>query len=211
MRIPLFISTALLIFMPIWALFIWDPETMGPTARSSSEDPLELASEPEGGDFTLKGEDGVVSLSDLRGQVLMLYFGYTFSPQRTPMAVGTIAAALDALGSQAKEHVQGVFISLDPRRDTPERVATFAEHFDEGIIGLTGEDEAIEAVAERYGVARRLHSGTASRGYTIDHSSYYYILDPEGELVAWLPPASTPRELAEVVAQHLAETHEKEG
>ncbi len=204
MRIPLFVSTALLITIVVWAAFIWDPEAMGPAARDPVPEPLDLAHEPAGGGFTLQGADGPVSLSGLGGEVAILCFGYTYSPERTPRAVGTVAAALDRLGERAEGAVHGVFISLDPQRDTPDRVARLADRFDARIVGLTGEPAAIESVADRYGVAYRRREGGPGVGYTVAHSAYYYIVRTDGELLAWLPHDSSPAEIASAVEEHLA-------
>lgn len=210
MRIPLFVSTALLITIVVWAFFIWDPEEMGPGARDPAPDPLALAHEPAGGGFTLQSADGPVSLSDLRGDLVILCFGYTYSPERTPRSVGTVAAALDRLGERAEGSVRGVFITLDPQRDTPDRVSRLASRFDARIVGLTGEPAAIDRIADRYGVAYQRREGGPGVGYTVVHSAYYYVLGTDGELLAWLPPDSSPAEIAGAVQQHLPADSQQE-
>ncbi len=205
MRLPLYLTIALLLGMLFWSIFIWDPETMGPTADGPSHEALELADEPEGGDFRLESKDGPAGLEDLRGQVVILYFGYTYCPDVCPMSLAAVGGALDRLSEQERDQVTGLFVSIDPRRDTPERVAEYAEYFHEGIVGLTGSPGEIEAVAERYGAVYEVVGDSGGDDYLVDHSSFFYLIDPDGELVETLPHGSTPPELVEAVRSILPE------
>ena len=139
---------------------------------------------PSGRDFTLDSLQGPVSLGDLRGKVVMLFFGYTSCPDICPLSLSRIGACLSSLGAEQAQHVRGLFVTLDPGRDTAERMHQYAEFFHPGIIGLTGAREAIDDVTARYGVAweRKLSPGSAL-GYSISHPDTVFLLDGNGELV----------------------------
>ena len=139
---------------------------------------------PSGRNFTLDSEQGPVSLGDLRGKVVMLFFGYTSCPGICPLSLSRIGACLSSLEAEQAQHVRGLFVTLDPERDTAERMHRYVELFHPGIIGLTGTRETIGEVTSGYGVAweRKLFPGSAL-GYTISHPDTVFLLDGNGELV----------------------------
>ena len=137
-----------------------------------------------GGPFTLKAPDGaVVTDRTFLGKWLLVYFGYTYCPDSCPTALVDIADALRMLGPEAA-NVQPLFITVDPRRDTPRVLEDYTRSFDARIIGLTGTQLQIDAVAQAYGAyaVPRLTSREGS-DYTIDHSVYIYLMDPRGRFV----------------------------
>ena len=152
-------------------------------AGSPAVDTAELQA-PSGRDFTLDSLHGPVSLGDLEVKVAMLFFGYTSCPDICPLSLSRIRACLSSLGAEQVQHVRGLFVTLDPGRDTAERMHQYAEFFHPGIIGLTGTRETIDEVTSRYGVAweRRLSPGSAL-GYSISHPDTVFLLDGDGELV----------------------------
>ena len=148
--------------------------------------PVEAAEPPaeRGGDFSLDSLQGPVSLGDLRGKVVMLFFGYTSCPDICPISLSRIGACLSSLDAEQVEQVRGLFITLDPGRDTPERMHQYAGFFHTGIIGLTGARATIEEITARYGIAweRRKSPGSAL-GYSISHPDTVLLLDGDGNLV----------------------------
>lgn len=135
----------------------------------------------EAPDFTLTDFDGKpFQLSDHRGKVVILFFGFTNCPDMCPAALSDMAAARRKLGADA-EKVQGVFVSLDPDRDTPERLKRYVTAFDPTFIGVRGSEMELEPVVKDYGVTymRRDLPGSAL-GYTIDHSTFIYVIDAAG-------------------------------
>lgn len=150
----------------------------------------------QGGDFTLQSADGPVSLKDLRGKVVVLYFGYTFCPDVCPTSLALIADAMQQLTPAEQARVQEVFVSVDPERDTPQKLKQYVAFFRPGTLGLTGTPEEIARVAKQYGVVYRKQAVTSAAGYVIDHSSYTYILSPDGKLRSKLLHAATPAEMA---------------
>ena len=99
-------------------------------------------------EFILTADTGDrVSLESYRGQVVLMYFGYTFCPDICPASLAELAKAADQLGERANE-VQVVMVSVDPARDTPEALNEYMDYFDPGFVGLTGSDSLIAAVAD---------------------------------------------------------------
>jgi protein SCO1/2 len=137
-----------------------------------------------GGDFTLTSATGPVSLSDFRGQVAVIYIGYASCPDVCPTALAVLTQALRNLDDTQREQVQGIFISVDPERDTPEKLAQYSAFFSPRLIGEM-RDSAL--------------------GYAVDHSSRLYLINREGQLVHTLLHNSTPDELTLHLKQLLAE------
>lgn len=135
-------------------------------------------------DFTLTAAgDESVSLSDYRGEVVLLYFGYTFCPDICPATMaelGRIQAELDDAG----EEMQVIMITVDPERDTPQVLADYVSHFHPTFIGLSGTQEEIDAVVSDFGVYYEKHEGTAASGYLVDHTARVFVVDREGDY--WL-------------------------
>jgi protein SCO1/2 len=158
---------------------------------------------PVGGDFRLTGHDGEPwSSEQARGQVVVLAFGYLFCPDICPTALATVAAAMSELGEDA-ERVQPVFVSLDPERDTPERLRSYVEWFHPRMIGLTGTAAELAGVADRYRVRYRFIREPGADYYTLDHSASLYVLDLQGRLARMLPHGLPPGALVGAVEQLL--------
>mgnify|MGYP000848189468 FL=1 len=133
-------------------------------------------------DFTLDASTGErVSLSDLRGKVLLVYFGYTFCPDACPTTMAELKKVPPALGRSADD-VQVVMISADPQRDTPEVLREYLAHFDPSFLGLTGTEEEILAAATPLGIYYYAHEGSAASGYLVDHTTSVLAIDREGYL-----------------------------
>ena len=131
---------------------------------------------------TLDGKD--VTDADYRGKWLLIYFGYTFCPDVCPTTLTQIGGALDALGPQAKEF-QPIFITVDPARDKPAVLRDYMKSFDPRILALTGEPDDIETSAKSFHVYYRPRS-LGNGQYTVDHSSYIYVMNPKGKFVELL-------------------------
>jgi protein SCO1/2 len=138
-----------------------------------------------GGPFTLQGGNGQqVTDKDYRGKYMLVYFGYTFCPDVCPTTLNAVADALDKMGPAAVR-IQPLFITVDPKRDTPEVVKQYAAAFGPRIEGLTGTPEEIAAVAKEYRVYYAEHrTGPGPNDYSMDHSSVLYLMSPTGEFIA---------------------------
>lgn len=179
--VPL-ISLAVIAVLLLGVLLFWHPE------NSDNR----LAQPPAGGDFTLHAATGPVSLNDYRGKVVLLYFGYTSCPDICPTSLGLMSLAFSQLEQKELAGVRGLFISVDPQRDTPERLAEYSRHFHPNISGITGSDAEVAEVAARYGAIYQRAEGDTALGYSVDHSSVTYVIDSQGELVATLPHGTSP-------------------
>lgn len=156
-----------------------------------------------GGGFTLQSADGPVALADLRGKVVLIYFGYASCPDVCPTSLALTAQGLALLEPEELRRVRVLFVSLDPARDTPQKLKKYAAHFHSGITGVTGTPEAIADVAKRYGAAFRIQKVESAVGYVVDHSSFTSVVAPDGRLVEQLPHGALPAEIATVVRRTL--------
>lgn len=158
-----------------------------------------------GGPFTLMAPDGASVTDDTyRGKWLLVYFGYTFCPNSCPTTLVEIATALRTLGADSAK-VQPLFITIDPQRDTPAVMRQYTESFDPRIVGLTGTPQQIAAVAKEYGAYYVRHrTGAGTFDYVMDHSTYIYIMDPDGKFVRALDSDSSADRIADSLRDLLA-------
>lgn len=155
-----------------------------------------------GGPFALVSGDGKpVSDKDFRGKYMLVYFGYTFCPDVCPTTLNTVADALDKLGPKAGR-IRPLFITVDPRRDTPAVVKQFAAAFGPRVEGLTGSAEQIAVVAKAYRVYYTEHrTGSGRDDYTMDHSSVLYLMGPDGRFIAPIRADMAPDQMAASLAR----------
>lgn len=131
-------------------------------------------------------------LSQMRGKVVALFFGYTSCPDICPTTMAELKQALAEIGPKAEE-VQVLFVTVDPQRDTPERVQEYVNHFNPDFIGLSGSESDLAKVWNEYGVFRQVVQGTSAAGYLVDHTARVTLIDQEGNLRVSLP-VETPVE-----------------
>ena len=150
-----------------------------------------------GGPFTLIAGDGkTVSEQTFRGKWLLIYFGYTYCPDACPTTLNDIADALAQLGPLA-DKVQPIFISVDPKRDTPEVIGRYVKAFDPRIVGLTGTADQIASVAREFHVYYAVHrTGNGPNDYAMDHSSIIYVMNSQGRYATTLSSEQKPDALA---------------
>ena len=149
-----------------------------------------------GGPFTLVATDGrSVSDQTYRGKWVLIYFGYTSCPDACPTALNDMGVALDRLGPEAAA-LQPIFITVDPKRDTRPALTEYLKSFDPHIVGLTGTEDQIAAVVKEYHVYASAHPENGGN-YTVDHSSFFYLLNPNGKFVRVIADDVSGDELAE--------------
>lgn len=136
-----------------------------------------------GGDFALDSADGVVHLSGFRGDLVLLYFGYTHCPDACPMALSRMAAVIRSLPADERKHVHGLFVSLDPRRDSPQILKQYVRFYDPGFIGVTGIPEDLKGIAARWRVGYSVPKHPKDMNYTVEHSTFIYLINAEGRPV----------------------------
>lgn len=138
-----------------------------------------------GGDFTLQSAKGPVSLHDFKGQVSVLYFGFTTCPDVCPLSLTKLRSKLKDLPEEVSSKITPIFISVDWKRDTPEKVSEYASFFGDNIVGLTGSEDEINKVTRMYSAYYTFTPLKDSKiGYTVDHSSRFYIIDGNGKFIA---------------------------
>jgi protein SCO1/2 len=143
-------------------------------------------------------------LSDLQGKVVLLFFGYTHCPDVCPLTMAELAQLYRQLGEKAGD-VAVVFVSTDPARDTPERLAQYIPAFHRDFYGVHVPESELTALKQAYGVYAEKHEDVdqeANADYLIDHNSYIYVIDQQGQLrLAFSPHTPQDELLADV--EHL--------
>lgn len=159
-----------------------------------------------GGPFVLTAGDGTtVTERSFAGKWLLVYFGYTSCPNTCPTALLEIAAALKQLGPDVA--LQPLFITVDPKRDTPAVMASYTRSFDPRIVGLTGSAEQIAAVAKEYGTYYAAHNtGPGADDYVMDHGTYLYLMDRQGKFVRGFDADTSGQRIAEAVRKLMAQS-----
>ncbi|MGH6826001.1 SCO family protein [Methyloceanibacter sp.] len=157
-----------------------------------------------GGPFSLVGADGKpVTDRDFRGRYMLIFFGFTHCPDICPAELQVIAQALEQLGDKAKTVVP-IFITLDPERDTPEAMANYVKSFGGNFVGLTGSPEAIAVAAKAYRVAyAKVENKDSATDYSVDHSAFVYLMDPEGRYVTHFSYGLSADQMAEKLGKLL--------
>jgi protein SCO1/2 len=159
-----------------------------------------------GGPFTLVDQNGKqVTDKDFRGRYMLVFFGYTHCPDVCPTELQVMSQALDDLGPKASGIVP-VFISLDPERDTPEVIGAYVKNFGPNFVGLTGSPEQVAQAAKAYRVSysKFYANGQAKKNdYSVDHSTFLYLMDKNGEYVTHFNFGTPPDKMAETLRSYL--------
>jgi protein SCO1/2 len=150
-----------------------------------------------GGDFVLRNIDGRVSLEDFRGSVVILYFGFLSCPEVCPTSMSILTRSLEKLSPAEKNKTKAILISIDPQRDNFQELLEFTNYYHPNILGVTGTEQEVEKVAQQYGAFFEITaSETVDSAYAYRHSSRYYIIDQQGNLIQAMRHSTTPNELA---------------
>ncbi len=195
-RIALLTGAILLAALATWfAASRWTAPV--PIAKSSGKALI-------GGPFVLVDHHGMeVTDGDFRGRLLLVYFGYTFCPDVCPLELQTVSRALELLGHDAGQ-VQPLFITIDPERDTPQIMADYVAHFHPDLVGLSGSAAQIRDVAGAYRVFyQKAEDGSDRRDYLMDHSSYVFVMDREGQYLRHFSANTSAEEMARGITPHL--------
>ena len=169
--------SALALVLVLGAAVLYGAGAKGPAADDSGPVPI-------GGPFRLIGPDGAtVTERSFPGKWTLVFFGYTFCPDVCPTTMNDIARALEKLGPRAAE-IQPIFITVDPKRDTPTVLKDYTAHFDPRIIGLTGSPEAVANVLKAYRVYAAERPAQGGEPALFDHSAILYLMNPAGAYAA---------------------------
>lgn len=154
-------------------------------------------------DFTLTDNDGEpISLSDLRGKITLLYFGYTHCPDLCPTTMSSYKRVKAMLGETA-DRVAFVMVSIDGRRDTPAEMKKYLGQFDPAFIGMTGSESDVEGIAISYHVTAEAQVEGSAGQYNVDHTSSLYMIDARGRLVMEYMYGTEPDVIAEDIQRML--------
>ncbi|MCL6522445.1 MAG: SCO family protein [Firmicutes bacterium] len=190
-------ATLLLLATAAWRLLLAAP----PSFRGDVLNPPQPAP-----DFRLTDTSGRnFDLASLRGRVVLLYFGYTTCPDVCPATLAVLRQAQQQLGGDAAR-LRVLFVTVDPERDTPARVAGYLKPFGfrPAAVGLTGSAARLQPVWKAYGVYVHKHPVPGSSTYLVDHSAYVYLIDPQGRLRLLFPYGTTPEAVVHDVRLILA-------
>ncbi len=147
--------------------------------------------------LSLQSLDGrKITEADLPRKWLIIYFGYTYCPDICPTALLDLSRLLDLLGPLAAR-IQPAFITIDPARDTPELLKQYVANFDPRLLALTGSESEIHAAAQQFHFYYVRYQDPKLGAYSIDHSSYFFVIDPDRHLAAdFATPDIGPEEIA---------------
>ena len=139
-------------------------------------------------------------LDQLLGKWSFLFFGYTHCPDVCPLTLAVFNQLLQQIQQDGKNgQEQMIFVSVDPARDTPQRLKAFVNYFNKDIIGLGGTDAQIKSLASQLGIVYRLGKKLPSGDYSVEHSAQIFLVDPKGRLVSIFSP---PLEAGNIVAHY---------
>jgi protein SCO1/2 len=159
-----------------------------------------------GGDFNLLDSSGkMLSSKTFRGRYMLIYFGYSSCPDICPTSLLLMTSALQQLGPEARKIVP-IFISLDPARDTPEKIATYVQNFSPNLVGLTGNKKQIRKVADDYKIYfKKIAVKNSAADYMIDHSGFIYLIDEDGKYLAHFSHKISEQQLVDGLRKNIEE------
>jgi protein SCO1 len=155
-------------------------------------------------DLTLQSARGPVTLSAFRDKYVALYFGYTSCPDVCPTTLAGLKAATGKLSADQASRLQVIFISVDYKRDTPQKVSSYTGAFSPDFIGLTGTQQQIDQVTQEFGIYYKFDDPDPVTGfYSVDHTASVLLLDPQGGLIVTWSYGQQPDEIASDLKQLL--------
>ena len=178
------------------AWFLWSPVTRSLAGGEATV----------GGPFRLTDQHGAtVTQQDFAGRYMLIYFGYTFCPDVCPLSLANMTQALDLLPPDQVEQVVPIFITVDPERDTVAQLAEYAPLFHPRLVALTGSPEAIKVAARAYRVYFAKAGKDGSDDYLMDHSTFIFLMGPDGRYVRHFAHNAAPEEIAAAIEAALAQ------
>lgn len=166
---------------------------------------IDISGADYGREWTLPDVDGKPrTLADFKGKVVVVFFGYTQCPDVCPTTLLELAQARKQLGADGAR-VQGVFVSLDPERDTPEVLKAYVANFGADFVGLRGDEEETRAAAKEFKIFYAKVPGKTEGSYTVDHTAGSYVIDAQGRVRLFERYAIGPEKLAADLRILLAE------
>ncbi len=167
--------------------------------QETADKPLSVVANNFGGSFTLVNQDNeTVTEKDFEGQWRLIYFGFTYCPAICPTELQKIAAALKDLGEEG-EKITPIFISVDPERDTVDVMRQYVKLFHPRLIGLTGTVAQIDEVKKSYKIYAAKVKDDTMTDYTVDHSSFIYLMNPNNDLIRIFKTDDTAEDIVKII------------
>lgn len=155
-------------------------------------------------EFSVNTSDGEIKLSNFKGKTVAVYFGYMYCPDVCPTSLSMLGEGLKGLSEEELEGFQGIFISVDPDRDTLKNLKEYALYFHPNFLGATSDEKNILDITTRYGTFFQKEELKGSEmGYSVSHTSYIYIFDKEGNLSAQLKHFLKPSDITKALKKAL--------
>lgn len=143
-------------------------------------DPYAINNPNFGGDIVLPASS--FDLKNYRGKIALIYFGYTHCPDICPTTLGTMAQAVNKLSPEQQKNIVGIFISVDPARDSPEQLKAYSQFFHPNFIGVTGEIDQLRELIQRYRGYFQINAPKAGeKSYSVDHTGSIYVINRQGQ------------------------------
>jgi protein SCO1/2 len=201
----LLVAAPMAVMIAFFAIQLAGDNSTGPRVA-----PVRVSGEADiGGPFTLVDHNGTeVTDTDFQGRAMLIYFGYTYCPDVCPFSLQVMAAALDSMDADARDYYQPILITVDPQRDTAEHLAQYVTTpaFPDGLIGLTGSEAQVRAVSTAYRVVYQRAPAdaddTSATDYLMDHTSFIYLMDRNGQFADVFGHGSDPQMVAQRLAEH---------
>lgn len=150
--------------------------------------------------FKLTDQDGKpFELKDHRGQVILLFFGYLSCPDVCPVTLSKLSRVYQQLTEAERADVKTVFISVDSYRDTPDKIKEYLSYFGINAVGLTGDQMDIDFVVEDFDAWYQIVKSSSALGYLIDHTSYIYLLDQDGNVRYLFRPDDDVKQIVKII------------
>jgi protein SCO1/2 len=166
---------------------------------------VDITGVPYAKDFILTDHDGKQrQLADFRGKVVVVFFGFVQCPDVCPTSMMELAQVKKLLGADG-DRLQGIFITVDPERDTPEVLKAYMQNFDASFLALRTSPEQLPALAKDFKIYYKKVPGKTETSYTIDHTAGSYIYDTQGRLRLFTRHASGAEKIASDIALLLKE------
>lgn len=159
-----------------------------------------------GGEFKAMSPKGEVALSDFHEKITMIFFGFTYCPDICPTTLSTMNKAIKRLPEEKRDQVQVLFMTLDPKRDTLDKLKEYTGFFNPQFLGLRIADELkLNAVLKQYAVTYKsfVPEGKSAEEYTLDHSTQSYLIGKDGKIREVIHHGSSPQHIAKLLERYL--------
>lgn len=156
--------------------------------------------------FSVDSLSGEITKDSFKGKPLAIYFGYTYCPDVCPTSLSSLASALNSFDTEKTKDFAGLFISVDPDRDTLKNLDEYAKYFHPNFVGATSNKKNIDDITERYeSYYKKIELENSAMGYSVSHTSYIYLFDRDGKFVERINHFSDPRQIEKSLEKVLGE------